>query len=489
MLSFCYAKIVDSGYLYKPFPSYHHRINEQRYIKEEREQLSKTKSTSGTKGKVFTGHLEEFKADPPVFLTKLAHEFGDVAKFRLGPFLNFYLVSNPEMIKQILVTKQKSFVKSNDFKALKPLFGEGLLTSDKDFHLQQRRMIQPAFKKSHIIDYGQDMIEITNNYLSKWKDGEERIITADMMNITLGIICKTMFNMDFNEGYNKIGKTLETALTLAVKRMRSLIKTPLWFPTKLNRDTKNAIKHLDSVIMEIIQNRRNEPQKHEDMLGILLSARDNENGKGMSDKQVRDELMTIFIAGHETTANALSWTLYLLSEHPDVEERLIDEIDRVMKGRLPTPDDYMKLTFTQNIIWESLRLYPPSFVTSRKVDEEVEIDGHRFKKGDVILVSQFVMHRKPEYFHDPLSFRPERFEDNFLKTIPPFAFFPFGGGPRVCIGNHFAIMEAVLVLATISQRFRFKLAKDHHDVKPFPSITLRPRSGFRMMLEDRKRPE
>ncbi|PKG23837.1 cytochrome P450 [Niallia nealsonii] len=443
------------------------------------------KSPKGPKGKIITGNLKAFRSDPPGFLTQLATEFGEVVKFRLGPLQNFYLVSDPEMIKQILVTKQKNFMKSDDFKALKPIFGEGLLTSDKEFHMQQRRLIQPAFKKSHIIDYGQNMIDVASDYLSTWKDGEERIITQDMMSITLGVICKTMFNIDFKEGYQKIGQPIETAMNLAVRRMRSLIQLPLWVPTKRNRDSKKAIRSLDHIIAEIIQKRRNDPAKHEDMLGIIMDARDDIDGLGMSDKQVRDELMTIFIAGHETTANALSWTLYLLSQHPEVEAKMYEEINRVIGSRPPTPDDFMKLTYTQNIMWESMRLYPPAFVTSRKVDKDVEIKDYRFKKGDVILVSQYVMHRKPEYFQNPTSFIPERFENNFIKTIPSYAFFPFGGGPRVCIGNHFAMMEAVLVLVTIAQRFRLKLAPDHHVVKNYSTITLRPKRGLRMIIQER----
>lgn len=390
------------------------------------------------------------------------------------------------MIKQILVTKQQNFVKSDDFKVLKPIFGEGLLTSDKEFHMKQRRLIQPAFKKTHIIDYAQDMINITKEYLSTWKDDEERIITQDMMNITLGIICKTMFSMDFKEGYQVVGKPLETALKLTVKRMRSVIKLPLWIPTRTNRETKKAIKELNRVILEIIQKRRNDPVKYEDMLGILMDARDDENDIGMSDKQLRDEVMTIFIAGHETTANALSWTWYLLSQNPGVEAKLYEEIDNVIGDNEPTPADFMKLTFTQNLIWESMRMFPPSFVTSRKVDKNVEVNGYHFKKGDMILVSQYVMHRKAEYFESPESFIPERFENNFIKTIPQYAYFPFGGGPRVCIGNHFALMEAVLVLVSVAQRFKLNLAPNHHEIKTFPSITLRPRRGIRMILQKRK---
>jgi cytochrome P450 len=437
------------------------------------------------KGKLITGHTKEFQADPLGFLKKVS-SYGEVVKIRFAPFQNVYLVSNPEMIKQVLVTKQKYFVKSKDFQALKTFIGEGLLTSEKETHMRHRKLIQPAFKWSHITNYGQDMIDITTDYLSKWEDGDERSITQDMMDITLGIISKTMFSMDFKEGYSILGKPLETAMRMAVKRMRALVNLPLWIPTKTNLEHNEAIDKLNEVLYNIIEKRRQDNERHDDMLGILMDARDDD-GINMTDTQVRDELMTIFLAGHETTANALSWTYYLLSQHPEVQKKLFDEIDSVIGSRNPVPEDFMKLPYTQNIMRESMRIYPPVYVIAREVEEEIEIGGYQFKKGDTIMVSQYVMHHKPEYFPDPESFRPERFENNFIKTIPSYAYFPFGGGPRVCIGNHFAMMEAVLILATISRCFKVNLARDHRPVIPYPSITLRPRGGLRMILEERNR--
>ncbi|WP_244933523.1 cytochrome P450 [Neobacillus mesonae] len=435
-------------------------------------------------GKLFNGHLKEFREDPLTFLNK-ASRYGEVVKIRFGPLQNVYLISNPELIKQVLVTKSKCFVKSKDFHALKPIIGEGLLTSEKETHMRQRRLIQPAFKRSHIINYGQDMIDITTDFVSKWEDGEERILTQDMMSITLGIISKTMFSLDFKEGYSILGKPIETAMRVALKRMRTLLNLPLWIPTKTNLEYKDALDKLNKVLYSVIDNRRKDQERHEDMLGILMDARDDDHGIGMTDTQVRDEVMTIFLAGHETTANALSWTFYLLSQYPEAQKKLFDEIDNVIGNRHPVPADFMNLPYTQNIIWESLRIYPPAYITGRQAEDDVEIGDYRFKKGDTIMVSQYVMHHKHEYFPDPESFRPERFENNFLKTIPAYAYFPFGGGPRVCIGNHFAFMEAVLILATISQRFKINLALDHRPVIPFPSITLRPRGGLRMNLEER----
>ncbi|MGE7780490.1 cytochrome P450 [Peribacillus sp. NPDC097264] len=442
-------------------------------------------SPTGPKGRLITGHTKEFQSDTIGFLTRLAREYGDVAKLRLGPFQNVYLISDPDLIKQILVTKQKSFLKSRDFNSLKPLIGEGLITSEKDFHLHQRRLIQPSFKKTHISNYGQDMIDLTREYISTWKNGEERMMTEDMMSLALSIVSKTMFSTELKDGYNLIGEPIDDALKVAIKRMRTLFHLPLWIPTKSNREYKEVLDRLDSVIYRIIERRRDEAESRDDMLGILMDARDDVGGLGMSDQQVRDEVMTIFLAGHDTTATALSWTLYLLSQHPEVEAKLFHEIDTVIGNRPPTPDDFMKLSYTQNIIWESLRIYPPLYVLSRNAAEDVSLGNYHFKKGDMFLLSSYVMHHKPEYFDQPESFIPERFENNYLKTIPPFAYFPFGGGPRVCIGNHFAVMEAVLVLACITQQYRIKLAPDHHEVKPLPLLTLRPKSGLRMIVEER----
>lgn len=437
------------------------------------------------KGRLVSGHTKEFQTDPIGFLTRLSKEYGEVAKFRLGPFQTVYHVLNPDLIKQILVTKQQSFVKSRDFNLLKPFIGEGLLTSEKDFHMRQRRLIQPSFKKTHIIQYAKDMIDVTMDYISTWQHDDERSITKDMMNITLGIISKTMFSMEFKDGYEIVGKPLETALRITVKRMRKIFRMPLWVPTKINREYKKAIQRLDKVIYGIIEKRKNDTVKHEDMLGILMDARDADDGLGMSSHQVRDELMTIFLAGHETTANALSWALYAISKHPEIQVKLFNEVNSIIGQRTPKPEDFMKLQYTQNIIHETLRFYPPLYILSRDVTEDVTIGRYRFKKGDMILISSYVMQHNPEYFDQPESFIPERFENNFMKSLPAFAYFPFGGGPRVCIGNHFAMMEAVFVLACIAKRYRIKLAPDHHEVTPLPSLTLRPKNGLRMELEER----
>ncbi|WP_261179647.1 cytochrome P450 [Anaerobacillus sp. CMMVII] len=438
------------------------------------------------KGKLLTGHLTEFQADPLAFLTKLTEEYGDFVPFRLGPFQRVFLINDPNLIKEVLVTKQTSFVKSKDIQTLKTIVGEGLLTSEKDLHKRQRKLIQPSFKRSHIINYGHDMIDTTLHYLSNWQNGEHRLISEDMQNITLGIISKTMFGTDFEKGAKIIEKSMDAVMKLGIKRMRAIVKPPLWIPTKNNRKLLAAIKHLDAVLDDIIAKRKQSSTRYEDLLGVLMNAKNEDDGTMMSDKQLKDELMTIFLAGHETTANALTWTLYLLAKHPDVDAKFHQELSNVIDSGTPTPEHFSQLKYTQSIVWESLRLYPPAYIIGRQVDTDVTIGNYQLKKGDMVVMSQYVMHRNNAYFDQPDSFLPERFETDLLKTLPTYAFFPFGGGPRVCIGNHFALMETVLVLACIGQRYQVNLLENHDDVKPQPLITLRPKRGVKMLITERK---
>ncbi|WP_018923550.1 cytochrome P450 [Salsuginibacillus kocurii] len=439
----------------------------------------------GPHGKLISGSLEDFQKNPLQFLQTVSEEYGEVARFRFGPTQQVYFISDPDLIKEVLVKKQRHFVKSRDLTMLKPIIGEGLLTSQKDHHLQQRRLIQPSFKKTDISKYGEDMVETTNGYIREWVEGDIRNITDEMMNITLGIISKTMFNMEFNEGHRIIGGPMDKVMRSAIKRMRSIVPTPLWLPTKTNRAYRNAVEELDQVLYKIIEKRRELNEEADDLLGKLMGARDEENGKGMSDKQLRDELMTIFLAGHETTANALSWTLYLLSQNPEAEKKLHEEIDQVIGTDEVRPEHYQQLPYAQNVIHESLRLCPPAYVIGRQVDEKVDIGGYSLKKGDMVLMSQYVMHRKEKYFEQPNEFIPERFEDGWKDSVPPYAYFPFGGGPRVCVGQYFAIMETVLVLTCIAKEHRLKLASNDPNVRATPLITLRPKGGIRMKIEKR----
>ncbi len=439
----------------------------------------------GPKGLPITGSLFAFRKNPLEFLRQASKEYGDVVHMQFGP-RHLYLISNPDYIKEILVTKQGHFHKAKGLQVAKAVVGEGILTSEGKQHLRQRRLMQPSFRQEHIRSYGETMVDYSEDMVNGWHDGEERLITKDMMELTLAIITKTMFGTNITEGVNDIGHAIEVGLKYVSRRASSFIDIPEAIPTRSNREFKEAAQTLDRAIYSIIEERRkSETSGQGDLLSMLLAARDEEDNTGMTDKQVRDEVMTIFVAGHETTANTLSWTLYLLSQHPEVEQKLWDEIDHVLNGRRVTVNDLPKLKYAENIIWETLRLYPAAWMINREVTDAVEIGGHVFQPGETLMMSQYVMHRTPEYFDQPDHFRPERFEGNLLKEIPQFAFFPFGGGPRVCIGNHFAIMEATLILVTIAQKFQLRLIPDHPPVEPEPVVTLRPKNGLHMIVKQR----
>ncbi|MED0678184.1 cytochrome P450 [Aneurinibacillus thermoaerophilus] len=439
----------------------------------------------GPKGLPITGNLFAFRKNPLEFLRRAAEEYGDIVHLRFGP-RHLYLISNPDYIKEVLVTKQAHFKKGKGLQVAKAVVGEGILTSEGKFHMRQRRLMQPSFRQDHIVSYGDTMVEYGEKLISKWKDGEERLISKDMMELTLSIITKTMFGTSINKNLNDIEHAIDVGLKYVSRRASSFIDIPESIPTKSNREFKEAAETLDKVIFSIIEERRkSEDENRGDLLSMLLAARDEDDGTGMTDHQVRDEVMTIFIAGHETTANTLSWTLYLLAQHPEAEQKLWSEIEQVLGGRKVTVHDLPKLKYAENIIWETLRLYPAAWAINREVTDEIEIGGHTFKPGESIMMSQYVMHRNPKYFDNPDAFIPERFAGNLLKEIPQFAFFPFGGGPRVCIGNHFAIMEATLILVTISQKFQLRLADPHNPVEPEPVVTLRPKNGLRMIVKKR----
>ncbi|WP_088067358.1 cytochrome P450 [Gottfriedia luciferensis] len=430
------------------------------------------------------GHLNEFRKDPLHFLSDLYNKHDTIVSFRFA-HRKMNLLLEPALIKEVLVTKQNSFHKSKPFQEMKTLLGEGLLTSEDEVHMRQRRLMQPSFTKQHIQTYAEEMTMITEEFLCSWKDGEERLISRDMMELTLAIIVKTMFSMDMYQGHERVGKHLDIIMDIATKRIRSVLKAPLALHTPQNKSLTEAINAIDKVLYEMIE-KRSDSNIKEDLLGVLMRARDEESGEGMTNQQLRDEAMTIFMAGHETTANTLSWCLYLLSQHPSKAERLYEEVDRVLGNRRANHDDMKELVYTQQIIWESIRLYPPAWLIGRKAIEDVRIGNYKIHKGETVLISPYIMQHSEKYFSNAEEFIPERFINGKVKDVPEYAFFPFGGGPRVCIGNHFAIMEATLVLATIAQQFTVELLQNQHKVEPEPFITLRPKSGLRMIVRKRR---
>jgi cytochrome P450 len=429
----------------------------------------------------WAGFYRDYTRDPLEYLTRMQKEYGDVVTMRAYKYRVFFF-SHPDAIEEVLVTQARKFEKGRILRANKRLFGNGLLTSEGDFWLRQRRLAQPAFHRGRVASYGETMVRFAERLLSEWRDGETRDIHAEMMRLTLQIVAKTLFDAEVDREAREVGKALE-AITELNSDFRRLVLTPPWLPTRQNIRAALATRKLNKIIYRIIAERRAAARDTGDLLSMLLAAQD-EDGSRMNDTQLRDEAITIFLAGHETTAIALSWTWWLLAQHPEVEAKLHDELDTVLTGQSPRFEDLPRLAYTEKVITESLRLYPPAWGMPRLAIEDVEIAGYTIPKGCGVSVSQWVVHRDPRWYDEPGKFRPERWDGELQKRLPRFAYFPFGGGPRQCIGNTFAQMEAALVLATIAQRFRFRLVPDH-PVTPLASITLRPRHGIRVVLEVR----
>lgn len=438
---------------------------------------------AGPRGAPFVGHLPAFRRDPLTFLQQLAREYGPFAHVRLGP-QHAVLLTDPDAIKDVLVTNHHHFSKGRALQRAKAVLGEGLLTSEGEFHLRQRRLAAPAFHRKRINAYADDMVHYGDRLRSAWQDGATLDVAQEMMHLTLAIVGKTLFNADVEGETDEVGAALTTLIqmfrTVTLPFAELLEKLPLPSTRRFFR----AKAQLDATIYRIINERRRTGEDTGDLLSMLLQARDEETGQGMSDQQLRDEALTIFLAGHETTANALTWTWYLLSQNPEVEAKLHAEIDAVLDGKLPTLADLPRLRYADNVMHESMRLYPPAWIIGRAVQTPYSYGSYSFPRGTLLIMSQYVSHRNPRYFASPERFDPDRWTPEFKEQLPRFAYFPFGGGPRVCIGENFAWMEGVLALVTLAQRWRLRLVPGH-PVAPQPLITLRPRYGMKMTLHQR----
>ena len=420
--------------------------------------------------------------NPLDYFTAMAQKYGDVSGMRIGKFRSLF-INRPELIEDVLVNNARLYHKGRVLRANKYLFGEGLLTSEGDFWLRQRRLAQPAFHRVRVNAYAATMAEYAGQLIETWRNGEQRDIHKEMMQLALRIVSKTLFDADVMRDAKEIGETLDVLLQIAANFGRTIL-VPLWVPSPRNIRAKLGIKRLEKVIYRIIAERRAGGRDTGDLLSILLHAQD-EDGSHMNDRQLRDETITLFLAGHETTANTLAWTWWLLAQNPAVEKKFHEELDGVLGGRAPEVDDLPRLAFLNNVLTESLRLYPTAWGMARLAAEEHEIAGYPVRRGYGVAFAQWVIHRDARWFDAPLEFRPERWENGLAKQLPRFAYFPFGGGPRQCIGNTFALMEASVVLATIGQKFRFQLVPEHK-VTPLASITLRPKNGVLVRLETRK---
>jgi cytochrome P450 len=417
--------------------------------------------------------------DPLAFLTRLARTYGDVAHFRLGSERAFF-INHPQYIRDVLVTHHKNFTKSRGLERAKKLLGEGLLTSEGAAHLRQRRLLQPAFHRDRIAAYASVMVEHADRMRRRWTAGAEMDVSREMMRLTLSIVGKTLFDSDVESKADEVGAAVTRVLATFWLTLLPFADFVEKLPLPMIRRSRAGRAKLDRLIYALIAERRAGGQDHGDLLSMLLMAQDEEDGSGLSDRQVRDEAMTLLLAGHETTANALAWTWYLVSQSPELEARLHQEIDRVLQGRLPGAADLGALPFVEQVVTESMRLYPPAWVIGRRAMADYPIGEFVAPARSIVFMSPYVMHRDPRYYADADRFLPERWTADFKAALPRFAYFPFGGGSRQCIGEPFAWMELVLLVATIAQRWRLRLVPGH-PVAPQPLITLRPRHGIKMI--------
>ena len=435
------------------------------------------------------GVLPHFRKDPANYLLNIAREHGDLAYMRLGP-QHAFVVSHPDWIRDILVTHQNNFTKSRMLERAKVLLGDGLLTSEGEFHTSQRRLVQPAFHRDRLLRYSADMVDCAERAGETWFSGAVLDIHREMTRLTLAIVGRTLFSADVSSDADEIGRAMTQIFELFDTLLLPFSDWIQKLPIPPVRRFEKARDKLDRIIYGLIAERRASGQDTGDLLSMMLLAQDDDanagNARQMTDKQVRDEALTLLIAGHETTANALTWTWYLLSQNPEAEARMHEELARVLAGALPTFDDVARLPYTTGIFAESLRLYPPAWAIGRRAREEYSIGDYTIPPKSILLMSPWVVHRDPRWWPEPESFRPERWSPEAAEKRPKFAYFPFGGGTRVCIGERFAWAEGVLVLATLAQRWKMRLVPGH-PVATQAVITLRPKHGMKMTLESRGR--
>jgi cytochrome P450 len=435
------------------------------------------------KGNFILGVSPDFNRDILDFVTR-GRRIGDIVRARFF-YVTAYFLYHPNDIEYVLSGNAKNFEKSMSLHSnfFERLVGNGLLTSEGDFWRRQRRLAQPAFHRQQISGYADVMVEYAARMISSWKEDEVRFIDRDMMRLTMEIVSKTLFNSNVAADADKVGRVIAELVKPFASQatLKWILDNRL--PTPAHRRFHKLVAEIDQIIYRIIAERRASGRDEGDLLSMLLAAQD-EDGSQMTDKQLRDEVITLFLAGQETTALALSWTWYLLARNPEVEKKFHEELDQVLNGNLPTIADVAKLKYTEMIVKESMRLYPPGYGVGRSAIEECEIGGFRVPAKTQVFVFQWATHRDPRFFAEPEEFRPDRWNEESIATLPKYAYFPFGGGPRICIGNTFAMMEIILVLATIGQKFRCSLVSDQPVVIE-PAMSLRPRDGIKVTVKNR----
>lgn len=448
----------------------------------------------GPAGNLMFGNLYGIQDDRLHAFMRLREVYGDVVRLNIGPRI-IHLVSHPDLIEYILKDNNRNYTKGRGLEKAKPLLGEGLLTSEGEFWRRQRRLAQPAFHRKKIAGFVSIMKQATGQLLTRWDERPDKTepvnVAGEMMRLTLDVVSRTLFSTGLQPAETEsVADALPFILRETTRRLSSPFSLRERLPIQANRKFEEELSALNKIVFRIIDERRRivetggQDDLPQDLLGMLMFAQDEETGEVMDDRQLRDEVMTIFLAGHETTANNLAWTFYLLSKNPDARLRLQEEVDQVLGGRSPELDDIQNLVYTRQILDESLRLFPPAWAIGRQAIKEDQVGGYRIPPGSGIVISSYIVHRHPEFWGNPEGFDPSRFEGQKVHERPHYAYIPFGGGPRLCIGNNFALQEGTLVLAMIAQRYELNLVPGH-PVIPETAITLRPRYGIQMTLQPR----
>jgi len=443
---------------------------------------SVTTRPRGPKNLPVIGNLYPFRSNPLAFIRKAHSEYGDLVYFRVVS-QHLYLVCHPDLVREILVTNQNNFVKSRALQRAKILLGEGLLTSEGQHHLRQRRLVQPAFHRERLAGYAAAMSECAVRARERWQAGAMDV-SVEMAQLTLSVVAKTLFSADIESEAPEIGAAMTSILQLFKVLLMPFSEYLDKLPLPSVRRFERARARLDATIYGLIRERRQSGRDAGDLLSMLLLAQDEAEGGEMTDEQVRDEAMTLFLAGHETGANALTWTWYLLAQHPEIERRLHQEVDAVLGGRPPELADLPNLRYAEMVLSEALRLYPPAWAIGRRALAAFQLGDYEIPAGSICIASPFVVQRDARWFPEPDKFDPERWTPEAREARPKFSYFPFGGGARVCIGERFAWMEGVILLAAIAQKWQFRLAPGQI-AEPLPLVTLRVKNGLRMTAEPR----
>lgn len=442
-------------------------------------------SAPGVSGLALFRLLPEFKRNTLQTFMDLWRSHGDLVCFR-GLWTSFML-TDARHVEYVLQTNSRNYRKGRNYEEVKHSTGNGLFVSEGDVWRRQRRLAQPAFHRQRLAAFAEIMIDSTEAMLDNWQSFAERgapvEVDAEMLRLVLSIVGKTLFSRDLSDEADTMNQSFEIIRRHTTDRLMSIVKFPAGFPTAKNRRFRQAVANADRIVYDLISERRRGAGNPDDLLSLLMAARDEETGEGLSDAELRDQALTLIGAGYETTTQALAWTWYLLAKHPEVEDKLHAEIAQTLGGRAPTAEDLPRLKYTLMVFQEAMRLYPPVWMISRAAIEPDEIGGYLIPAKSEILLFPYITHRHPDYWERPEEFYPEHFAPEKVAARPRFAYFPFGGGPRQCIGNNFAQMEAQLIIATVARKYRLRLADERQKIEPEASVTLRPRGGIRMKLQ------